>query len=255
MDGTCQYHWCVLPFPKANNARHMLGTHHKYFCHGEKKYVPVRYENGQVLHLCTYECNVKLGMWKTESGALAHQARARNAGIETDANHTNWGRNRQQPPVGPAVAHVVQYALPPSQLVAVPGQVQENALPPPAAPHRRPAPQMQITDTPAASTFCPVDVSTELQLIPQPQFNSRLEYSPIQAPPVKLPAAENYGVSPSTVQTRMKGVKTRAESQAKHQTLRADEEGETVPWLEKLDDMAIPPRATHVMRMVDLPLP
>jgi hypothetical protein len=62
-------------------------------------------------------------------------------------------------------------------------------------------------------------------------------------------AAEKYGVSRSTVQTRMKGVKTRAESQARHQALTPDEEGEIVRWIEKSDDMAIPPRATHVIRM------
>jgi hypothetical protein len=72
------------------------------------------------------------------------------------------------------------------------------------------------------------------------------------APPLSIRrAAEKYGVSRSTVQTRMKGVKTRAESQAKHQTLTPDEEGEIVRWIEKLDDMAIPPRATHVIRMVE----
>jgi transposase len=72
------------------------------------------------------------------------------------------------------------------------------------------------------------------------------------APPLSIRrAAEMYGVSRSTVPTGVKGLKTRTESQAKHQTLTPDEEGEIVRWIEKLDDMAIPPRATHVIRMVE----
>ncbi|KAA8914710.1 hypothetical protein FN846DRAFT_901771 [Sphaerosporella brunnea] len=48
----------------------------------------------------------------------------------------------------------------------------------------------------------------------------------------------------------MKGVTIRADSQAELQTLTPDEEGEIVRWIEKLDAMAILPRATEVMRMV-----
>jgi hypothetical protein len=75
---------------------------------------------------------------------------------------------------------------------------------------------------------------------------------PESAPPLSIRrAAEKYWVSRSTVQTRMKGVKKRAESQAKYQTLTPDEEEDIVRWIEKLDDMANTPRATRVIRMVE----
>ncbi|KAA8908508.1 hypothetical protein FN846DRAFT_889422 [Sphaerosporella brunnea] len=98
MDGTCQYHWCTIPFPKATMAVHMMAVHNNYWCHGETRYVPVRYENGQALRLCPNECVAKPGVCKTQSGALAHQARVRRAGMETDANHADWRRNK--PPLG-----------------------------------------------------------------------------------------------------------------------------------------------------------
>jgi hypothetical protein len=63
-------------------------------------------------------------------------------------------------------------------------------------------------------------------------------------------AAAKYGVPRSTVQDRLKGTKSPSESKAKYQTLTAEEEKEIVRWIERLDDMAIPPRAIHVYQMV-----
>ncbi|KAA8912164.1 hypothetical protein FN846DRAFT_887369 [Sphaerosporella brunnea] len=111
MDGTCDYDWCGMRLPMANMARHMLGTHHNYFCHREKKYVLVQYENGKAVHLCTNNCRVILGMWKTEPGALARQARTRHYELEKHGNHDNWELDKQ--PVAPAGVRAVQHAVPP----------------------------------------------------------------------------------------------------------------------------------------------
>jgi hypothetical protein len=63
-------------------------------------------------------------------------------------------------------------------------------------------------------------------------------------------AAAKYGIPRTTLQTRLQGVRSRSESQAEKQTLTPDEEKEIVRWIERLDDMAIPPRAVHVYQMV-----
>jgi hypothetical protein len=62
-------------------------------------------------------------------------------------------------------------------------------------------------------------------------------------------AVAKYGIPRSTLQDRLKGTKSPSESQAKHQTLSPDEEEEIVRWIERLDDMSIPPRAVHVYQM------
>jgi hypothetical protein len=63
-------------------------------------------------------------------------------------------------------------------------------------------------------------------------------------------AAAKYGIPRSTLQDRLKGTKSPSESQAKYQILSPEEEEEIVDWIERLDDMSIPPRAVHVYQMV-----
>jgi hypothetical protein len=63
-------------------------------------------------------------------------------------------------------------------------------------------------------------------------------------------AAAKYGIPRSTLQDRLKGTKSPSESQARYQTLSPEEETEIVRWIERLDDMSIPPRAIHVYQMV-----
>jgi membrane-bound lytic murein transglycosylase B len=63
-------------------------------------------------------------------------------------------------------------------------------------------------------------------------------------------AAAKYGIPRSTLQDRLKGTKCPSESHAKYQTLSPEEEEEIVRWIERLEDMSIPPRAVHVYRMV-----
>jgi hypothetical protein len=63
-------------------------------------------------------------------------------------------------------------------------------------------------------------------------------------------AAAKYGFPRTTLQTQLQGVRSRSESQAEKQTLTPDEERAIVRWIERLGDMAIPPRVVHVYQKV-----
>ncbi|KAA8914716.1 hypothetical protein FN846DRAFT_885721 [Sphaerosporella brunnea] len=68
-----------------------------------RSYVAIRYQDGEAVHRCDYECESKIGeQWTAQSGALSHQARVRQTGLETDEKHAEKAHNKRRvviPPV------------------------------------------------------------------------------------------------------------------------------------------------------------
>ncbi|KAA8903378.1 hypothetical protein FN846DRAFT_908115 [Sphaerosporella brunnea] len=110
--------WCKTEFPKAAMRRHMLAWRRNYYRQVSKSYVPVRYGDGEAVHLFDYECDSKIGdQWTTQSGALGHRARVRRDGLETDENHSEKERNKRRVVIPPGNG---EDALPMRGLVAPP---------------------------------------------------------------------------------------------------------------------------------------